>query len=73
MTIRDPVLTPVAVGDLRPTQLTVGMREVQAKRKRWREMHKDAAEFLGKHMIPVPWPEASALRHRSSPSCARPA
>jgi len=53
MTIRDPVLTPVAVADLRPTQITVGMREVQAKRKRWREMHKDAAEFLGKHMIPV--------------------
>ena len=53
MTIRDPVLTPVAVADLRPTQITVGMREVKAKRKRWREMHKDAAEFLGKHMIPV--------------------
>ena len=53
MTVRDPVLTPIAVADLRPTQITVGMREVQAKRKRWREMHKDPGEFLGKHMIPV--------------------
>ena len=53
MTIRDPVLTPVAITDLRPTQITVGMREVQARRKRWREMHKDVGEFLGKHMIPV--------------------
>ena len=53
MTVRDPVLTPVAVADLRPTQITVGMREVQAKRERWREMRKDAGEFLGKHMIPV--------------------
>ena len=53
MTVRDPVLTPVAVGELRPTQITVGMREVQAKRKRWREMGKKGSEFLGKHMIPV--------------------
>jgi hypothetical protein len=53
MTVRDPVLTPVAVADLRPTQITVGMREVQTKRERWREIHRDAGEFLGKHMIPV--------------------
>jgi hypothetical protein len=53
MTVRDPVLTPVAVGELRPTQITVGMREVQAKRKRWREMGKKGSEFLGKHMMPV--------------------
>jgi hypothetical protein len=53
MTVRDPVLTPVAVGELRPTQITVGMREVQAKRKRWREMGKKGSEFLGRHMIPV--------------------
>jgi len=34
----------------------VGMREVKAKRLRWREKEKDetkAGEFLGKHMIPV--------------------
>jgi arylformamidase len=30
MTIREPVLTPVAIDALRPTQITVGMREVVA-------------------------------------------
>jgi len=56
MTVREPRLTPVAITDLRPTQITVGMREVKAKRKHWRETAKEKnkdAEFLGKHMIPV--------------------
>ncbi len=54
MTIREPVLTTVAIGDLRPTQITVGMREVLAKRKRWRETGgKRDDKFLGRHMIPV--------------------
>jgi hypothetical protein len=52
--VHDPVLQSVAIADLRPTQITVGMREVQAKRKHWREKKgKKGAEFLGKHMIPV--------------------
>jgi hypothetical protein len=52
--IREPTLTPVAIDDLRPTQITVGMREVEAKRKRWRETAtKKGREFLGKHLIPV--------------------
>jgi len=51
---REPVLTLVAVVDLRPTQITVGMREVLTKRKRWRETAtKKGEKFLGKHMIPV--------------------
>jgi hypothetical protein len=54
MSVREPILRPVAITDLRPTQITVGMREVKEKRKRWRgESKKKAAEFLGKHMIPV--------------------
>jgi hypothetical protein len=32
MTVREPMLTQVAITDLRPTQITVGMREVLAKR-----------------------------------------
>ncbi len=53
-TIREPILKPVLITDLRPTQITVGMREVKAKRKRWREKGgKKGAEFLGEHMIPV--------------------
>jgi hypothetical protein len=52
--IREPVLTPVAIDELRPTQITVGMREVAAKRQHWREIAaKKDAQFLGKHMIPV--------------------
>ena len=52
--VREPTLTPVAIDDLRPTQITVGMREVEAKRKRWRETAtKKGREFLGKHLIPV--------------------
>ena len=54
-TVREPILKPVLITSLRPTQITVGMREVKAKRKRWREKGggKKGAEFLGEHMIPV--------------------
>jgi hypothetical protein len=49
-----PVLEPVSIDSLHPTQITVGMREVKEKRLRWREYPKDKkAEFLGRHMIPV--------------------
>ncbi len=54
MTLREPILHPVAITDLRPTQITVGMREVEAKRRAWREKGGlKGAEFLGQHMIPV--------------------
>ena len=54
MSVREPRLNPVPIVDLRPTQITVGMREVLAKRKHWREMaEKKGGKFLGKHMIPV--------------------
>ena len=36
--VREPRLTTVAIDDLRPTQITVGIREVKEKRKRWREL-----------------------------------
>ena len=52
--VREPLLTTVDIADLRPTQITVGLREVAVKRKRWREIGgKKGAKFLGKHMIPV--------------------
>jgi hypothetical protein len=52
--VREPMLKPVAIDELHPTQITVGMREVKAKRKQWRrENDKKGAEFLGRHMIPV--------------------
>ena len=52
--IREPRVKPFPIKELRPTQITVGMREVKEKRKRWREQSgKKGADFLGKHMIPV--------------------
>jgi len=75
ITVREPILHPVAILDLHPTQITVGLREVAAKRKEWRgrvdgsghdgarvkkvagkkkeKAQQKAAEFLGRHMIPV--------------------
>lgn len=53
-TSREPVLIPVAIDDLRPTQVTVGLREVQRKRHEWREKQGEAGgRYLGRHMIPV--------------------
>ena len=52
MTIRDPLLATVDAKSLRPTQITVGYREVKAKRQAWRAQ-KHAAAFLGSHLVPV--------------------
>ncbi|HLH92745.1 MAG TPA: ParB-like protein [Xanthobacteraceae bacterium] len=54
MHVREPIIKPVQVDSLRPTQMTVGMHEVAEKRKRWRE-HKGKRkdEFLGSHLVPV--------------------
>lgn len=54
VSVREPILHPVGIGDLHPTQMTVGMREVQTKRNEWRSKHgEERGEFLGRHMIPV--------------------
>jgi hypothetical protein len=52
---REPILQPIPLLSLHPTQMTVGMREVEEKRRRWREQEskKEQAKLLGKHMIPV--------------------
>jgi hypothetical protein len=53
-TVREPLIRAAAITDLRPTQITVGMREVLSKRKRWRDVGaKKDEKFLGKHIIPV--------------------
>jgi hypothetical protein len=52
--VRDPVLTPISIESLRPTQITVGMHEVRDKRKRLRKRKtRKIGRFLGDHMIPV--------------------
>lgn len=52
--IREPILKPVPIASLRPTQITVGMREVKEKQERLRKRPgKQIGKFLGNHMIPV--------------------
>jgi hypothetical protein len=52
--IREPIYKPTPLTALRPTQITVGMREVEEKRRGWRERHgRNAGQFLASHMIPV--------------------
>jgi hypothetical protein len=49
-----PALHPVEIASLRPTQMTVGLREVDRKRAEWRKRaERDGPDFLGRHMIPV--------------------
>jgi hypothetical protein len=53
-TVREPLLTPTPIASLRPTQITVGFREVKEKQKRWRGQREGKkSKFLGQHMIPV--------------------
>lgn len=50
----DPTLKPIPIADLRPTQMTVGLREVEEKRRQWRELaERRGPEFLGRHMVPT--------------------
>ena len=52
--IREPIYKSTPLRELRPTQITVGMKEVEEKRRRWRDKHGvKAGEFLASHMIPV--------------------
>jgi len=54
MTTREPLLKPVPISELRPTQMTVGYREVAEKRRRWRAYDGEKKrEFLGAHQIPT--------------------
>lgn len=52
---REPRVHPIPILSLRPTQMTVGMREVKEKRRRWRQYgsKQKQEDVLGKHMIPV--------------------
>jgi hypothetical protein len=52
--VSEPVLHPTAILELRPTQMTLGMREVLRKRKSWAERDPANLEkFLASHMVPV--------------------
>jgi len=50
----EPQLDPIRITALRPTQMTVGFREVERKRLAWRRRAQgDRPDFLGEHMIPA--------------------
>lgn len=52
--IYEPRLTRTEITKLRPTQITVGFREVELKRKEWRETAPTRGDgFLGHHIVPV--------------------
>jgi len=52
--IREPSLHATPILDLRPTQFTLGMVEVELKRKGWKKQDaKKLADFLAHHMAPV--------------------
>jgi hypothetical protein len=54
MTLHMHHVDRIAIADLRPTQLTVGYREVAAKRAAWDAMNKAARKvFLEGHVVPV--------------------
>lgn len=54
MSAHEPLLHPVPLTELRPTQMTVGFHEVEEKQRRF-EKRRDEAEgsFLGRHMLPA--------------------
>ena len=54
MSNREPLLNTVAIADLRPTQITVGLHEVAEKRREWAALSDaERPSFLSRHMIPV--------------------
>ena len=54
LAVRAPILHRADITDLRPTQISVGMREVEDKRHRWREKGAgNEKEFLQSHVVPV--------------------
>jgi hypothetical protein len=50
----EPLLHPREIAGLRPTQITVGLREVERKRQEWRQRaDREGSDYLGRHMLPV--------------------
>jgi hypothetical protein len=52
--MRDATLLPVPMDEIRPTQITLGFREIAQKREQWRKrMGKDRKAFLSRHTVPT--------------------
>jgi hypothetical protein len=53
-TVRAPVSHPVDIKDLRPTQMTVGLREIESRSaKLTKDAQTDGDKLIRKHVIPV--------------------
>jgi hypothetical protein len=49
-----PKITRIKLLELKPTQVALGMKEVEKKREQWRDIkNKNGRKFLGQHFIPV--------------------
>ncbi|HEY2750220.1 ParB-like protein [Phenylobacterium sp.] len=52
--MREQLHIGVPLAELRPTQMTVGFREVEIKRRQWREANDDKrVELLRRHVVPA--------------------
>ena len=51
--VRAPVSHPIDIDDLRPTQITVGLREVETQAEKLKKLAKDKDKLVRKHVIPV--------------------
>ncbi|MGA0600327.1 ParB-like protein [Caulobacter sp. KR2-114] len=50
----EPVMHPLPIAALRPTQMTVGLGEVAEKRRAWgRRAAEQDADYLGRHTLPT--------------------
>ncbi len=53
-TVRAPLSHPVDIAELKPTQMTIGLREVQTRATHLKELAKKSTdELVRKHVIPV--------------------
>ena len=63
----------ISIADLAPTQVTVGMREVDVKRRLWNEKHAHkAADYFNTHRFPVilgPHARHYLIDHHHSRTC----
>lgn len=51
---REPVFHPTRILSLRPTQITLGFEEVEARRKTWKtKTSKQLSSFLQSHLVPT--------------------
>ena len=52
--VAEPLLQPIEITALRPTQMTIGMREVHQKRAEWQGIpEEERPQYLGRHMLPA--------------------